>query len=216
MINDTYIFARRPGIYDFIDLQGKIIASYDDYDKMNPFFAKGKYLSLVAKNGKEGLIDFLSGEVIVPLEYERTSRYDNAGDADLFFRKGEQVYSFGMDGKLVKLPYTERDDFNYGIAKVGYYDGDETKYGLINLSRKLVVPCVYDHIDYFSGGMAIVRKNEKCGFMDYSGKLVIPTIYDEVKSFETGGYSVKVVKNGETFEIDRTGKKIEWDDDWDY
>ena len=83
------------------------------------------------------------------------------------------------------------------------------KYGLINLSGKLVVPCVYDEISYFNGGMARVRKNGKYGFINFSGKLVIPAIYDEVEPFKVGCDYVEVVKNGETFAIDRTGKIIE-------
>ena len=210
MINNTYIFAKRDSIYSFIDLHGKVIASYN-YDDMEPFFRKGRFLSFVTKNKKKGLIDFVSGKVIIPIEYD----YYIGGDV-FAFGKGEEVVEeqmkyFDVNGKKTAKPpfYISSNEFGRGIVKVE----NKEKYGLINLSKKLIVPCVYDEIDYFSGGMAVVKKNGKYGFLDYSGKLVIPTIYDNVEPFEPGYYYTKVVKNGETFAIDRTGK-IFVDDDW--
>lgn len=56
------------------------------------------------------------------------------------------------------------------------------KYGIINLRKKLVVPFIYDYIDYFSNGLCMVRRtrydeNEKIdevAYIDKSGKIVIP------------------------------------------
>ena len=217
IINDKYIFAKRDSTYDFIDFKGEIIATYN-YSYMQCFFIKGKYLSFVSKNGKCGLIDFVSGQIVVPIEYDYWTNflYDDTfgfGKGEIF---GEQIQFFDINGKIVKSPpytytHTDTETFNNcGIAKVS---NRYEKYGLINLSRKLIVPCIYDRIDKFEGGMAVVEKDGKYGFIDYSGKLVMPVIYDEVKPFETGNYSTEVVKDGETFEMDRMGNRIE--EEWD-
>jgi len=212
-INDTYIFAKRDTIFDFIDLKGEVIATYN-YGYMEPFFTKGKYLSFVS-GGKCGLIDFVSGQIIVPIEYDywRYLLYENTFVFVKITESGEQFHFFDINGKILEpRPYTEVDTdleqfYNRGVAKVM----NKEKYGLINRSTRLVVPCIYDNIDDFKGGMAVVEENGKYGFIDYSGKLVIPIIYDKVYPFKIGGYSTEVVKDGETFEIDKTGKMIEYD-----
>jgi len=208
-INDTYILAKQDSTFVCLDLQGRIIASYN-YDKMEPFIMEGKFLSIVTKNKKKGLIDVASGKIVIPIKYDVTTDvYGNIDNTHLLgFSKEAQFRYFNINGIIVK-PSHLRGKFYGGIAQVE----NKEKYGLINLSGKLIVPCIYDAIDYFRGGMAVVKKNEKYGFIDYSGKLIIPTIYDNVEPFEPGDYYTKVVKNEETFEIDRTGKIIE-DDDW--
>src|SRR5450759_2941627 len=76
----------------------------------------------------------------------------------------------GKDEKVVVLiPYRKSD-----------------KWGFCNRDRKMVIPTVYDSVDLFSEGLAIVGLNSKCGFVDTKGNMVIPAVYDDGSSFSEG------------------------------
>lgn len=67
----------------------------------------------------------------------------------------------------------------------------------------------YDYANYFSEGLANVRKNRKFGLMDKTGRLVIGLQYDDTSSFSEGLAAVE--KNGKVFYIDKTGREyIKW------
>ncbi len=73
--------------------------------------------------------------------------------------------------------------FNDGLASVEL----NGKYGLIDKTGKIVIPCVYENYNIeFSEGLAAVKINGKFGFIDKAGKLSIPCIYDGVGSFSEG------------------------------
>ena len=62
------------------------------------------------------------------------------------------------------------------------------KYGYIDTTGKVVIPCQYDDAWSFSEGLARVWKGEKTGFVDKNGKEVIPCEYDEAAYGYGEGY----------------------------
>ena len=80
------------------------------------------------------------------------------------------------------------------------------KWGFIDKTGKLVIPCVYDAVDEFHDGLARVNKDGKLGFIDKTGKEVIPFEYDYVCDFHEGLAGVR--KNGKYGFIDKTGKEV--------
>jgi len=54
------------------------------------------------------------------------------------------------------------------------------KWGFCDRNGEIVIPCKYDHVGFFSEGLACVKLNGKWGFIDKEGKEVIPRMYDWV------------------------------------
>lgn len=87
------------------------------------------------------------------------------------------------------------------------------KIGFKDKGGKIVIPPKYDHVGFFSEGMAYVnigynaasRQNGKFGFIDASGNLVVPIKYDYAAGF-VGGLA-KVALAGKYGFIDRAGRE---------
>jgi len=85
------------------------------------------------------------------------------------------------------------------------------KWGLADISGKMVTPCVYDWIDSFQGKYAIVRNGNAWGILSSEGKIVLPIEHEQIYPFypdyhwkDREGYryeSVFYVKNGEKLEV---------------
>ncbi len=54
------------------------------------------------------------------------------------------------------------------------------KYGFMDNSGNIVIPCVYDEPIVFYDGLANVKCNGKYGFIDERGNILVPFIYEEV------------------------------------
>ena len=78
------------------------------------------------------------------------------------------------------------------------------KWGFVDSTGKLAIPCKYDGAGSFSEGLAIVVLDGKYGFVDSTGKLAIPCKYDLADPFSEG--LAGVVLDGKCGFIDSTGK----------
>ena len=82
-------------------------------------------------------------------------------------------------------------------------------FGLINKNNEVIIPFEYALLKKYSYGL-IPAKNKntgKWGFIDINNKLVIPHIYEKACSFYNGLAVVR--ENGQSYNIDVNGKKIE-------
>jgi len=80
------------------------------------------------------------------------------------------------------------------------------KKGAIGRNGEELIPIKYDFIGKFEEDMAPISVNNKWGYMDIYGKEAIPMVYDKAESFSAAG-TAKVVLNGNSFYIDKTGNK---------
>lgn len=55
-----------------------------------------------------------------------------------------------------------------GVTGRDYLD----KYGFVNSQGQEVIPCIYDNVNLFADGLAIVSKDGKLGALNKSGKTV--------------------------------------------
>jgi hypothetical protein len=125
-------------------------------------------------------------------------------------------------GKLViPCKFAFVSEFSDGLAavnqggKVGFdskynneYFVNGGKWGYIDLSGKLVIPCKFDEADSFYDGYAIVGKGGKKTFIDKSGKELTPYMYEMMNPFSEG---LAVVAKGDPLVfsyIDKTGKEV--------
>lgn len=95
------------------------------------------------------------------------------------------------------------DEFSEGLAPVE----NNGKWGFINLSGELIIPCEYDTVLAHRNGCIPVKKNGKWGFINnYEGKLLeTPTTYDSVRPVseerglvKSGGYWSFTDRKGNT------------------
>lgn len=134
----------------------------------------------------------------------------------------ETTQNFGYKDEegtvILAAKYSMAMDFENGIAPV------VDKEGWVYINQKgeaLLRPFIFDNgPDYFEGGMARFRENNKIGFMDDHGKKIIAASFDFAWPFktattfacngckeefadETGEH--KVIKGGKWGLIDKTG-----------
>ena len=102
--------------------------------------------------------------------------------------------------------YEYVDGYVEELARVCLND----KWGFIDKSGTLVIPCKYDYAYSFSEGLAEVKLNGKYGFIDKMGTEVIPCKYDVIDYLKSGLASVKL--NGKDGYITQT---CIWYDDAD-
>lgn len=69
-----------------------------------------------------------------------------------------------------KPKFTITGDFSENLVCVKH----KGKYGYIDKSCSIVIPCTYDLALDFKEGLANIEINGKYGFIDKSGKVVIP------------------------------------------
>ncbi len=81
------------------------------------------------------------------------------------------------------------------------------KYGFMDVSGKVIVPCTYADAEAFSEGLAIIKNDEgQYGFVDKTGEIILPLVYNRANSFENG---IALVSKGDGYLlINKTGKVI--------
>ena len=80
------------------------------------------------------------------------------------------------------------------------------KWGYIDTSGMIVIPCQFDLADQFSEGYAAVMSGSKWGFIDHVGDTLVSYKYDEVRKF-VNGYAA--VRHGQKWGyIDTEGQEL--------
>ena len=80
------------------------------------------------------------------------------------------------------------------------------KYGYVDKTRRLVIPCLYDYANEFREGLAEVKKSGKYGYIDKTGRAVIPCQYDYTDGFREG--MAVVGKSDKWGFVDKTGREV--------
>ena len=174
-----------PGTYGFIDKTGKEIIPL-----------KYKY----ATSFSEGLA-FVTSQLNVQKPYG-DNYGKNPADLIIFGRKGGMFIDV-KENPVFTVKYDYASSFVEGFSKVvnripgkkGYY-----KMGFIDKTGKEVVPLIYDYVDQFSEGLALVsvdtKKAPKVGFIDVTGKVVIPLKFNSRYSKFSDGLAVQRTDEG--------------------
>ena len=146
-----------------------------------------------APDSKYGYIN-KKGEVIVE------EQYDLAGE----FKEGLAPVRKG--GKTIYIDASGREVFELDKKYTGYafsegmapvYDGENNKYGYIDINGKVVIDSSYDHAFGFSEDLAPVIIDGNYGYIDKKGNMVINPAFVFAEGFSEGLAAVTVNKNGE-------------------
>lgn len=184
------------GKYGYIDKKGNIVIECK-FDDANDFSDNG--LAVVGKDDKYGYIN-TAGKFVIDNEFDDASDFDVPGIAKV--EKDGKKFYIDEDGRT--LPFDEVR----GVAKNGLSAVRKgTKWGFINLKRKVVIDFQFDGVtDFSDDGLAGVNKDGKRGYIDITGKPVIDFQFDQVWGFYKG-YGT-VLKNKKLGVIDKTGKIV--------
>jgi hypothetical protein len=106
-----------------------------------------------------------------------------------FFQYKEKSYYYNSKTKKKEeLPYRAECE-NEGFVAVQRIK--DHKCAFLNKKAEPICPFIYDKLDYFNNGIAIVQKEGKTGLIDTAGKEVIPCIYQSIKILYSGQIEAK-------------------------
>lgn len=158
----------------------------------------------VVKDGKRGLVNAYTGEVLLPPAYSRLQ----VNKDFTIVSQGDKQGLFNHRLRKMVIPvgdiqiYAESSSPNL----VNVFEQEGTGRGVVNIQGKFLVPSLYDHIYSSPEKLLKVNKDGHFGFIDQSGQIMIPLVYDYAKNFSNG--LAPVQQNGRWGVIDATGKVV--------
>lgn len=203
------IIVERDGMYGFMNTIGTAVVPCK-YDSVEPF-CDG--LSLVEKNGKYGYIT-PDGAETIPLQYDAAQTFSKGlalvqkdGVYSSIDRYGTTLSTFSLDeyssvGPLSEgFAWVEKTDDVQAAEHVGI------KYGFIDHTGKLVIPCQYEIVCNFQDGLAAVSQDSIFFvFINELNQITIPFQFDNVSGFEGG--KTRVTMDLYDGYIDKTGNFV--------
>lgn len=180
----------------------------ENYDHVYAFSSSYKGMAKVTKNGKYGLIDKDSNEVVPPL-YDYLYSFSSSYGGMMKVEKNGKYGLLNEKGRVV-LPI----EYDYLYSFSSSYGGlmkveKNKKYGLVNKQGEEVLPVEYDYLYSFSssyGGLMKVEKNRKYGLVDKKGNVELPVRYDYIYSYKNG--TAVVEYQGKKGEVDQNGRFV--------
>ena len=221
-----------------LNSSNKFVSGFEYSKKVvySAFPQEGKYIRVAKpvsaswdhKSHRYGLMEYETGKIIIPCDYEsmgelkegliRVSNGDKHGFVDI------------NNNIVLPFKYEFAEDFSEGLARVaikgGYYNSiylGRTPYysfGFIDKTGKFVIPAKFpdpmlnrNDGDGFHEGLAAMGERpsdniyaQRFGYIDKTGKYVIQPIYEEAHSFLHG---IAIVKNrGKYGCIDKQGNLV--------
>ena len=156
--SDGLAIVEQKGKFGFIDNTGKVIIPFR-YTEVAPF---KNGVSFVEYNGRDIFIDTAGNEIPEP---ENSGFYDGLA---VDFSEEKEAFGYVNEKLEVVVPhiYQEANDFSEGLAAVCL----KGKWGFIDTTGKLVVPCVYGDATFdFEDGLALVEVGDDFGYIDKNG-----------------------------------------------
>lgn len=161
--------------------------------------------------GGEGLYGFIdtTGAYVIPEKFTEAKDFI---DGLAVVEYGGKYGYIDTKGKFVIEPrFDLASFFHEGLAPVLVKSGQYTrdwKWGFINKEGEFVVEPQFAWVSHFFGGLAEAQRtlSGPHGYINTTGEWVIYPIYDTATSFS--GDSAQVSLEGETFYIDRKGRRI--------
>jgi hypothetical protein len=186
------------------------------YDEIQQFYDE---MSAVRIGDKWGFIDE-SGAEVIPVQY----------DFAFHFSEGFGIVASGI-GEAYKAFYVDKagnpaltlngvfpnGSFSEGLASVYVRaeDGLSMKFGFIDKSGSVVIPCEYDGVTTFDEGLAIISVLDesgiryKFGVIDKNGANVVEPKYTKIEAFTNGMAHTTAIGSTPYYGfIDKSGTEI--------
>lgn len=146
----------------------------------------------------------LNGDIIVPAEYDQIWNYSEG----LFCVKKDQLFGFvDLNGKVAIPIQYEQTGGRFRNGRVAFKQGD--KWGYLNkLGEVVVAPQYLQALEFENNVTAVKAENGKYQLIDLDGNRTSGHEYDEVSYSWNHGKYLRVVRDGKTGIVDRSGKEI--------
>lgn len=154
-----------------INLSEKNLDAAEKYAELS----SGDYdLSPVIRNGKYGYIDTRTNKMVLDYQFDYAAGFSEGLALVSISRGSRHLRSAGYINQLGQLviPFFNccyASSFSEGFAYFSDYDG---KYGFINCQGKNLIEPIFDEVNKFRNGFAMVMDNKKYGFINKSGYLL--------------------------------------------
>ena len=207
-IKDGYAYAIELGHYDFnaylIDSSGNVVLELGD--------GFGEYLDSYTDGYSQYLLFYdnaggFSEGLLTCSSFASEEQYLSGGIETLYYLDTQGNKVITLSGEDYSFCYP----FNEGLACV--MDAKTQKYGFIDKTGELVIPCEYDAHGSCKNGLIYVSKDGNYGYINSDNEVVIPFEYDE--AFASGDGLMTVNVDGKYGLIDRGNNVVlpfEYDD----
>lgn len=201
--------------YGFINKQGVVIISLDKYEYgwLGPGRFKNGYAEVAIKSGHGTIWIDKKGNNITKSDMAVASPQKSIYDGIYVYQSSGKQGLKKLDGTIILSPtYDSFHKYQNGYFSVK----NNGKYGVIDKSGKMVVPCKYGYIWDMSEDMFVVKNEEgavklngKYAFVNSQGKQITPFIFDYTHGFNCG--FATIVINGKLGYIDKNGSPLKID-----
>jgi len=169
-------------------------------------------LGHVELDGKCGFVDATGKEVLAPI-YDAIytpvvgNRLVTYSDGLALARRGETwVYLDEAFREVFTHEGPSSGPFSEGLARVQLPGDPSQPMGFMDKTGEIVIPYVYQQVNAFVDGMALVEREHKWGYIDTLGNEVIPCQYDGLGLFFQDLAGVRI--DGQWGFLDRTGALV--------
>ncbi len=161
--------AHKDGFFGIISTSGEHISDFK-YTYMEDFNG----LIALAFDGGYGYVNHNGEEVISTIH----SEVKQGTTLSVFLEYDEKWALYSPYGEnLTGFIYSNVGSFSNGLSAVSIITDAGERFGYINDSGDVVIPCEYDSALDFKYGKAIVRKGRYSGIIDVDGNIIIPFTY---------------------------------------
>ncbi|MCR5186129.1 MAG: WG repeat-containing protein [Clostridia bacterium] len=188
------------GKYGLIDFRGNIVIDplYDNIEVV-PGIKKSLYIE---KDGKKGLINSTTGEIIIEPQYSEIISCTDRHETGYIVKDDKNKYGLIMTDKnqILECKYDEIKR----VASDNYYCAREgQKLEIINLLGQVVLDKNFDDVSELNADNFVIIKDGKYGVISTSGDTVIEAKYEDIKYTFQNNYIIK--ENGKYGIIDSSG-----------
>lgn len=166
----------------FIDKNGKEVIppiyQGNDFDAACGYFQDGLATLIYHEGDGFGVID-KEGNVVIPFKYWNPIVFEQ--DKAVAITKIEQpdgnvTYKYELIDRKGNVLKTDPEYFSKSDFWIADYDEALHKYKFVGIDSKEILPAVYDEAGIFSGGLAIVKINDKWCVINEKGEVLLDNI----------------------------------------
>lgn len=171
-----------------ISKEGKVLLpiQYTSIDRFMNSALKNTSYYIITNNSKKGVWD-IKTQTYIPALYDKIT---DACEGNFIVVTNNKYGVTNAKNLIIPTGYDHLKFFSLKDSKQPLLAMSKGKYGLIDISKKQLVPFQYDDIQSISGGFYKACNNGKCKVIDAQGRIITKEAYDNIGIYIDGEASV--------------------------